>query len=139
MLKIIWTSIFYSGECVLKENIVEDLDTSDRVLSDEAPSALIDLPEFSLEEALQLVGLDENSTDACEVREWKIHKSIFLVLYCNCIILQEAIFVIILLYCQITLLIYELIKFIVVSITLTKKVFGSNIFPLLIILLSENF
>nr|CAD7453822.1 unnamed protein product [Timema tahoe] len=60
------------GECVLKPSIgdvlsdpssVEELrNSSNTAVPGEQPSALIDLPLFSLEEALQLVGLDEEST-----------------------------------------------------------------------------
>nr|CAD7590013.1 unnamed protein product [Timema genevievae] len=59
-------------ECVLKPSIgdvlsdpssVEELrNSSNTAIPGEQPSALIDLPLFSLEEALQLVGLDEEST-----------------------------------------------------------------------------
>nr|CAD7408207.1 unnamed protein product [Timema poppensis] len=60
------------GECVLKPSIgdvlsdpssVEELsNSSNTAVPGEQPSALIDLPLFSLEEALQLVGLDEEAT-----------------------------------------------------------------------------
>ena len=52
------------GEYVPKAgDIVDELNNSGGSLADEEPSSLIDLPEFSLEEALQLVGLDEDSTE----------------------------------------------------------------------------
>ncbi|XP_067012719.1 segmentation protein cap'n'collar isoform X4 [Anabrus simplex] len=61
-----WAGLAYTvdletGEYVLKDALEEELnDTSTGLPStDEEPSALIDLPEFSLEEALQLVGLEE--------------------------------------------------------------------------------
>jgi hypothetical protein len=52
------------GEYVVKaDGIVDELSSGGSVLAEEEPSSLIDLPEFSLEEALQLVGLDEDSTE----------------------------------------------------------------------------
>ncbi|PSN40147.1 hypothetical protein C0J52_14082 [Blattella germanica] len=58
------------GEYVIKAGgIVDELSSSGSGLADEEPSSLIDLPEFSLEEALQLVGLDEDSTEVKSVKE----------------------------------------------------------------------
>ena len=55
---------YFLGEYVPKaSSIVDELNNSGGSLTDEEPSAFIDLPEFSLEEALQLVGLDEDSTE----------------------------------------------------------------------------
>lgn len=52
------------GEYVVKTGgIADELSSSGSALAEEEPSSLIDLPEFSLEEALQLVGLDEDSTE----------------------------------------------------------------------------
>ncbi|KAK7866382.1 hypothetical protein R5R35_009813 [Gryllus longicercus] len=64
-----WAGLAYTvdvetGEYVLKDPLADDLNSSTTGLPDESPSAaLIDLPEFSLEEALQLVGLDEDPSD----------------------------------------------------------------------------
>jgi len=56
------------GEYVIKAGgIVNELSSGGSALAEEEPSSLIDLPEFSLEEALQLVGLDE---DSAEVGKW---------------------------------------------------------------------
>ncbi|KAJ9582428.1 hypothetical protein L9F63_003226, partial [Diploptera punctata] len=50
-------------------DIVDELNNSGSGLADEEPSSLIDLPEFSLEEALQLVGLDEDSAEVKTEKE----------------------------------------------------------------------
>jgi len=57
-------SLSILGEYVVKTGgIADELSSSGSALAEEEPSSLIDLPEFSLEEALQLVGLDEDSTE----------------------------------------------------------------------------
>jgi hypothetical protein len=57
------------GEYVIKAGgIVDELNSSGSALAEEEPSSLIDLPEFSLEEALQLVGLDEDSTEVSSIK-----------------------------------------------------------------------
>jgi len=57
-------SLSILGEYVVKTSgIADELSSSGSALAEEEPSSLIDLPEFSLEEALQLVGLDEDSTE----------------------------------------------------------------------------
>nr|CAD7396630.1 unnamed protein product [Timema cristinae] len=51
------------GDVLSDPSSVEELsNSSNTAVPGEQPSALIDLPLFSLEEALQLVGLDEEST-----------------------------------------------------------------------------
>jgi len=57
------------GEYVVKTGgIADELSSSGSALTEEEPSSLIDLPEFSLEEALQLVGLDEDSTEVSNMQ-----------------------------------------------------------------------
>lgn len=57
------------GEYVVKTGgIADELSSSGSALAEEEPSSLIDLPEFSLEEALQLVGLDEDSTEVSNMQ-----------------------------------------------------------------------
>lgn len=62
------SSLSIPGEYVIKAGgIVDELNGSGSALAEEEPSSLIDLPEFSLEEALQLVGLDEDSTEVTSI------------------------------------------------------------------------
>ncbi|PNF38551.1 hypothetical protein B7P43_G04023, partial [Cryptotermes secundus] len=70
-----WAGLSYTidletGEYVVKAGgIVDELNGSGSALAEEEPSSLIDLPEFSLEEALQLVGLDEDSTEVKPIKQ----------------------------------------------------------------------
>ncbi|XP_069679090.1 segmentation protein cap'n'collar isoform X2 [Periplaneta americana] len=70
-----WAGLSYTidletGEYVVKPGgIVDELSPGSSALAEEEPSSLIDLPGFSLEEALQLVGLDEDSTEVKSIKQ----------------------------------------------------------------------
>ncbi|KAJ4450797.1 hypothetical protein ANN_02227 [Periplaneta americana] len=64
------TQVGLAGEYVVKPGgIVDELSPGSSALAEEEPSSLIDLPGFSLEEALQLVGLDEDSTEVKSIKQ----------------------------------------------------------------------
>lgn len=68
------SSLSILGEYVVKAGgIVDELSSGGSALAEQEPSSLIELPEFSLEEALQLVGLDEDSTEVGSIQYMNHH------------------------------------------------------------------